>query len=223
MIKVLVVEDEPVAAEAHRVYVERLPGFMVAGVVHSGGDALRFCEREAVDLVLLDFYLPDTHGLAVCRSLRAAGNPVDVIAVTSARDLAVVKAAVSVGVVQYLLKPFTFASLREKLERYAEFRHSVGQAGEATGQAAIDRAFAALRTSQQSLPKGMSVQTLEAITETLAASSDGLSAGAAATVIGASRVTARRYLEYLADNGLAQRVPRYGQVGRPEVFYRPKT
>jgi response regulator of citrate/malate metabolism len=126
-------------------------------------------------------------------------------------------------VVQYLLKPFTFASLREKLERYAEFRHSVGQAGEATGQAAIDRAFAALRTSQQSLPKGMSVQTLEAITETLAAASDGLSAGAAATVIGASRVTARRYLEYLADNGLAQRVPRYGQVGRPEVFYRPKT
>jgi response regulator of citrate/malate metabolism len=69
----------------------------------------------------------------------------------------------------------------------------------------------------------MSVQTLEAITETLAAASDGLSAGAAATVIGASRVTARRYLEYLADNGLAQRVPRYGQVGRPEVFYRPKT
>jgi response regulator of citrate/malate metabolism len=224
MIRVLVVEDEPVAAEAHRVYVERMAGFTVAGVVHSGGDALRFCEREPVDLVLLDFYLPDTHGLAVCRSLRAAGNPVDVIAVTSARDLAVVKAAVSVGVVQYLLKPFTFASLREKLERYAEFRQSVGQAGEATGQAAIDRAFAALRTSdQQSLPKGMSVQTLEAITEALAAATEGLSAGAAATVLGAARVTARRYLEYLADNGLAQREPRYGQVGRPEVWYRPKT
>ena len=113
MIRVLVVEDEPVAAEAHRVYVERLPGFSVAGVVHSGGEALRFCEREPVDLVLLDFYLPDTHGLAVCRSLRAAGLPIDVIAVTSARDLGLVKAAVSVGVVQYLLKPFTFATLRE--------------------------------------------------------------------------------------------------------------
>ncbi|MER6874647.1 response regulator, partial [Amycolatopsis sp. NPDC000673] len=70
MIRVLVVEDEPVAAEAHRLYVERLSGFVVAGVVHSGGEALRFCEREPVDLVLLDFYLPDTHGLAVCRSLR---------------------------------------------------------------------------------------------------------------------------------------------------------
>jgi response regulator of citrate/malate metabolism len=126
--------------------------------------------------------------------------------------------------VQYLLKPFTFASLREKLERYAEFRESVGQAGVVTGQADIDRAFATLRTSDQStLPKGMSTQTLEAITAALAVAVDGLSAGAAATAIGASRVTARRYLEYLADNGLAQREPRYGQVGRPEVCYRPKS
>ncbi|MEC3974075.1 response regulator [Amycolatopsis sp. H20-H5] len=220
-IRVLVVEDEPVAAEAHRVYVERLAGFSVAGVVHSGGDALRFCEREPVDLVLLDFYLPDTHGLAVCRSLRAAGLPIDVIAVTSARDLALVKAAVSAGVVQYLLKPFTFASLREKLERYAEFR---GASGEVSGQADVDRALASLRTPDRGpLPKGMSTQTLDAITEALAAAADGLSAGGAATVIGASRVTARRYLEYLADNGLAQREPRYGQVGRPEVWYRAKT
>ena len=218
MIRVLVVEDEPVAADAHRVYVSRLSGFEVAGVVHSGGDALRFCEREQVDLVLLDFYLPDTHGLVVCRSLRAAGMPIDVIAVTSARDLALVKAAVSVGVVQYLLKPFTFATLREKLERYAEFRLS---SGEVTGQAEIDRALGALRTTESPpLPKGMSQPTLDAITEALAASDSGLSAGAAASAIGASRVTARRYLEYLADNGLASREPHYGQVGRPEVFYR---
>ncbi|MFD9889945.1 response regulator [Amycolatopsis sp. NPDC059027] len=217
MIRVLVVEDEPVAAEAHRVYVERLAGFTVAGVVHSGGDALRFCEREPVDLVLLDFYLPDTHGLAVCRSLRAAGLPIDVIAVTSARDLALVKAAVSVGVVQYLLKPFTFASLREKLERYAEFHEA---SGEVTGQAEIDRALGSLRASEHpALPKGMSAQTLDAITSALGQASDGLSAGAAASAIGASRVTARRYLEYLADNGLASREPRYGQVGRPEVWY----
>lgn len=218
MIRVLVVEDEPVAAEAHRVYVERLAGFSVAGVVHSGGDALRFCEREPVDLVLLDFYLPDTHGLAVCRSLRAAGVPIDVIAVTSARDLALVKAAVSVGVVQYLLKPFTFATLREKLERYAEFRDA---SGEVSGQAEIDRALGTLRTTEQPpLPKGMSVQTLEAITDALGGAADGLSAGAAAAAIGASRVTARRYLEYLADNGMAHREPHYGQVGLPEVWYR---
>jgi len=219
VIRVLVVEDEPVAAEAHRVYVERLPGFAVAGVVHSGGDALRFCEREPVDLVLLDFYLPDTHGLAVCRSLRAAGLPIDVIAVTSARDLGLVKAAVSVGVVQYLLKPFTFATLRDKLERYARFRRGVDRAAEA-GQTEVDHLLATLRgTEGARLPKGMSGPTLDAVAAALRAAADGLSSGAAGDALGMSRVTARRYLEYLVDHGMAVRAPRYGQIGRPELRY----
>jgi response regulator of citrate/malate metabolism len=220
VIRVLVVEDDPVAAEAHQRYVERVAGFEVAGVVHSGADALRFFKREQADLVLLDFYLPDTHGLKVCRAMRAAGHPVDVIAVTSARDLTVVRAAVSVGVVQYLLKPFTFASLRDKLERYAQFRESAARPGEVTGQAEVDGMLATLRTShQQALPKGLSGETLQAITDALTEAPDGLSAAAAADLTGVSRVTARRYLEYLAENGLAVRKPNYGQVGRPEVRY----
>ncbi|WP_242903917.1 response regulator transcription factor [Actinomadura terrae] len=222
MIRVLVVEDDPVAAEAHRAYVERVAGFTVAGVVHSGADALRFCERAEVDVVLLDFYLPDTHGLTVCRALRAAGRDVDVIAVTSARDLAVIRSAVAVGVVQYLLKPFTFASLRDRLDRYARFRERAVQAGEVSGQADVDGMLAALRApGHRTLPKGMSGETLQSVTEALAGAPDGLSAAAAGDLTGVSRVTARRYLEYLAENGLARRRPHYGQVGRPEVRFYP--
>lgn len=221
MIRVLVVEDEPVAAEAHRTYVERVPGFAVAGVVHSGAAALRFCERTPVDLVLLDFYLPDTHGLKVCRALRAAGSTVDVIAVTSARDLAAVRSAVSSGVVQYLLKPFTFAAMREKLEHYARFRASLGHDREVSGQAEIDRAFSALRgVDRAALPKGMSDETLAAVVSELRAAPEGASAGAVGEAAGVSRVTARRYLEYLVDNGMAERRPVYGGVGRPEMTYR---
>ena len=222
MIEVLVVEDDPVAAEAHRTYVERVSGFTVAGVVHSGADALRFCERNPVDVVLLDFYLPDTHGLTVCRALRAGGRDVDVIAVTSARDLAVIRSAVSVGVVQYLLKPFTFASLRDKLDRYARFREQAARVGEVSGQADVDGMLATLRTpDHRALPKGMSDETLQAVTDVLSRASEGLSAAAAADLTGVSRVTARRYLEYLAQNGMAQRKPHYGQVGRPEVRFYP--
>jgi len=222
MIEVLIVEDDPVAAEAHRTYVERVAGFTVAGVVHSGAEALRFCERTPVDVVLLDFYLPDTHGLTVCRALRAGGRDVDVIAVTSARDLAVIRSAVSVGVVQYLLKPFTFASLRDKLDRYARFREQTVGTGEVSGQADVDGMLATLRTpDHRALPKGMSGETLQAVTDVLSRASEGLSAAAAADLTGVSRVTARRYLEYLAKNGLAHRKPHYGQVGRPEVRFYP--
>jgi response regulator of citrate/malate metabolism len=217
MINVLVVEDDPVAAEAHRVYVERVPGFAVAGVVRTAAGARRAL-RPGVDLLLLDQYLPDGTGLELCRALRASGNLVDVIMVTSARDLAVVRAAVSTGVVQYLLKPFTFAMLREKLERYARFRRGAEGPG-AAGQTEVDHLFATLRGTDSALPKGMSGSTLDAVMAVLRESAEGLSAGAAGDVLGMSRVTARRYLEYLADNGLAVRQPRYGQVGRPELRY----
>src|SRR5664280_3754225 len=78
-----------------------------------------------IDLVLLDLYLPDINGLAVVRAMHTAGHRADVIAVTSARDLEIVRAAVSLGIVQYLLKPFTFAALRDKLQRYAAYRQQI--------------------------------------------------------------------------------------------------
>ncbi|GAA4854419.1 response regulator [Saccharopolyspora cebuensis] len=221
MISVLVVEDDPVVGEAHATYVARVSGFAVAGRVRTGQGALRFVERTPVDLVLLDLRLPDMDGLQVARALRTAGSDADVIAVTSARDLKVVRAAVSSGVVQYLLKPFTFAAMREKLEHYARFRASFEHDRDASGQGEIDRAFAALREiDRSSLPKGMSEETLAAVVAALRAEPGGAAAGAVGTTAGVSRVTARRYLEYLVDTGVAERRPQYGGPGRPEMAYR---
>jgi response regulator of citrate/malate metabolism len=217
-IRVLVVEDDPLAAEAHRQYVGRVPGFAALGAAHTGAEARRLLDRTPVDLLLLDLYLPDGHGLRLLRSLRAAGHAVDVIAVTSARDLAVVREGVSLGVVQYVLKPFAFATLRDRLVRYAEFRAAVG---EASGQDEVDRALSALRAPQGAqLPKGMSGATLEAVTRVLRASQSGLTASEVASAAGISRITARRYLEHLVGSGRARRSPRYGNVGRPELCYR---
>lgn len=217
-IRVLVVEDDPVAADAHQLYVGRVPGFVVAGVAHSRVEAGRVLERTDIDLILLDLYLPDGHGLQLLRSLRAAGHHADVIAVTSARDLAVVREGVSLGVVQYVLKPFAFATLRDRLSRYAEFRAA---AGEASGQDEVDRALGALRAPQPaSLPKGLSGPTLESVTRALRDERAGLTATEAAARLGISRITARRYLEHLVGAGQADRSPQYGQIGRPELQYR---
>ncbi|GAA2209196.1 response regulator [Nonomuraea monospora] len=216
MISVLVVEDEEITAEANRIYVGRVPGFEVAGVARSGAEALRFLRGRPVDLILLDLYLPDMHGLDVCRAVRAGGLMCDVIAVTSARDLAMVRSAVSLGVSQYLLKPFTFATLAEKLSRYARFKE---EAGLAVGQGDVDRVLATLRGPSE-LPKGMARDTLDAVAAQLRAHPEGMGAQAVADAIGVSRVTARRYLEYLVERGVAARIPQYGGVGRPELLYR---
>jgi response regulator of citrate/malate metabolism len=221
MIRVLVVEDEPIAADAHTVYVGRVPGFEVAAVAGTAAAALRALERDDVDLVLLDMNLPDRHGLAVVRAMRAAGHRADVIAVTSARELAVVRAAVSQGIVQYLLKPFVFATLRDKLGRYQEYRGQLADGGALSGQHEVDRLLATLRSPDLvNLPKGMSQESLDAVSQQLRAAEEPMSANEVAAALGASRVTARRYLEYLAEAGLASRQARYRGAGRPELEYR---
>lgn len=220
-IGVLVVEDELVAANAHLAYVERVPGFAMRGMAHDGAEAIRQLAEPSsgIDLVLLDLYLPDIHGLAVVRAMHTAGHPADVIAVTSARDLEIVRAAVSLGIVQYLLKPFTFAALRDKLQRYAAYRQQIDGAV-ASSQQDVDLVLARLRGSDSnSLPKGMSQQSLDAVIAILRPSTGNLSSTEVAIMLGASRVTARRYLEHLADSAVVVRRSRYGSAGRPEVEY----
>ena len=178
-IRVLVVDDEPLIAEAHQAYTERVAGFRVTAVAHTAQGAMAALRAEPVDLVLLDLHLPDKNGLELCRALRAAGSGTDVLVVTSARDLTVVRAAVSLGVTHYLLKPFTFATFKEKLLSYARYRDQLLSAGDAAAQHEIDRAFAALRgTSQDSLPKGLDPDTLDLVLGTLrtAMGDGGLSA-----------------------------------------------
>ena len=222
---VLVVEDEPIAADAHTAYVGRVTGFTVVGTVHSGREALRVLAGGGVDLVLLDMFLPDGHGLDVVRSMRAQGIPTDVIAVTSARDLDVVRAAVSLGVVQYLLKPFVFASLRDRLEAYGDYRRRTGEQVALATQGEVDQVFAELRVgAASSLPKGLSEdlwgRVLESVRGAGSRRSAGVSAGEVALMVGVSRVTARRYLEHLADSSMALRRSRHAGAGRPEVEYR---
>jgi len=222
-LRVLVVEDEPLTAEAHAAYVTRLDGFMVAGVAHTGSAALRELRdaEHPIDLILLDVNLPDTTGIELCRRLRAAGIETDVIAVTAVRDGAVVRSAVSLGIVQYLIKPFGFAAFAEKLNAYRDFHDRI--AGSAvTDQHDVDSSFAALRReSSTQLPKGLTAETLDQVRNAVRqAAPSGVSASELGSSLSLSRVTARRYLEHLAAIGVAQRAQRYGTPGRPEVEYR---
>jgi response regulator of citrate/malate metabolism len=221
-VRVLIVEDDELSAQAHAAYVRRTAGFEVAGVARSSVEALRLLRNEPdVHLVLLDMNLPDGHGLGLLRAMRSQGHLCDVIAVTAARDVEVVKRAVAQGVVLYLLKPFTYAGFRAKLDQYAGYRDRLAATG-SLGQEEVDQMLGVLRTANApvSLPKGMAADTLREVTAVLRGHDRPRSASEVAELIGASRVTARRYLEYLAAESMADRTVRYGGSGRPEVEYR---
>ncbi len=225
-IRVLVVDDERIAADAHAVYLQRIDGFSLGGIAYDGQSALHALQQNAeagqpIDLILLDMNLPDLHGLDIARRIRSGGLAVDIIAITAVRDLKVVRTAISSGVVQYLIKPFTYAMFAEKLSNYRDFRRQLTSPTSRASQNDVDLAFASLRTPTAApLPKGLSVDTLESVTSYLRGLGRGVSASEVMDGLGMSRVTARRYLEYLADTGIVLRSARYGTPGRPENEYR---
>lgn len=227
-LRVLIVENDPLTAEAHGDFVRRVPGFSVAAICLSGHDALaRFDSLAAagtpVDIVLLDMNLTDSHGLEVAQRMNSRGYGVDIIAITAVRHLQVIKSAISTGVTQYLIKPFTFAAFREKLENQRAFRLKLtgDNAGSLATQASVDNALSALRSvSSGRLPKGLIEETLTAISGVVRDASSPVSATEVATALELSRVTVRRYLEHLVKTKQAVKQPRHGTPGRPEYEYR---
>ena len=220
MIRTLIVEDDALVAEVHASYVERVPGFAVAGVAHRATEALELLASRSVDLVLLDFHLPDVKGLAMLRVLHArSATPVDVIAVTAARDPEIIRQAIAQGVSQYLVKPFAFATFADKLERYARYRAQVDDASE-PDQAEVDALIGTLRgPTARALPKGLNATTLDRVRDAVRDAEAPLTASDVAGRCGLSRVTARRYLEHLAVEGVVTLSMRYGGTGRPEHLY----
>jgi response regulator of citrate/malate metabolism len=221
VIRTLVVDDDFMAVSVHREFVEKIPGFEVAGEATTGKEARRLVASLKPDLVLLDIYLPDENGIELMRELRAAADAarVDVIAITSAKDVDVLRAAMRLGVVHYIVKPFTFKTFRERLESYAAARERLEGMRHAE-QRDIDRLYGLLRTSgDASLPKGISPPTLELVASILRESGESISAVELATRAGISQGVARRYLRFLADSGAVDFTLRYGAAGRPEHLY----
>jgi two-component system CitB family response regulator len=155
------------------------------------------------------------------RALRAGAAPrLDVIAITSAKDVNVLRDAMQLGVVHYIVKPFTFATFRERLETYAEARRRLADMRQAE-QRDIDRLYGLLRTSSEaSLPKGISPPTLTLVASLLKESESALSTAELAARAGISQGVARRYLRFLAESGAIDYTLRYGAAGRPEHLYR---
>ncbi|MEV8143219.1 response regulator [Specibacter sp. NPDC078709] len=221
-IRVLVVDDEPIALAAHADYVRRLNGFEVVAEAHGMQAALAALNdpaTPAVQLILLDMNLTDGHGLDLLRRVHGLGLVPDVVAITAVRDVQVVRSAIALGITAYLIKPFTFAAFREKMENYLNY-HALLTDRAQTSQDAIDRALSQLRpTGKLVLPKGMLPETLRTVADWLRAHGQPASATEAAAELAMSRVTARRYLDYLVETGSALKAPRHGSPGRPELEY----
>jgi response regulator of citrate/malate metabolism len=222
VISTLIVEDDYHVATIHSAYVRKVRGFSVVGHASSLVSARAEIRRLAPMLVLLDLYLPDGHGLDLLReTLAARGHRPDFLVITAARDMASVRAAMQLGTVHYLVKPFTFAQLEERLNAYRDLRGRLERTSEAE-QHDVDALFGLLR-GPAPLPKGQSGPTMSRIRELLQSASGDVSASEIAEQVGISRSTAQRYLAEMARQGRIELRLHYGVTGRPEHRYRIAT
>jgi response regulator of citrate/malate metabolism len=224
MISCLIIEDDYHVASIHGAYLRRVDGFEVTGHASTLAAGREAIKQLAPTLVLLDIYLPDGSGLDLLHeTLELRGPRPDFLVITAARDMQSVRAAMQLGAVHYLVKPFSFAQLEERLIAYRELSRRLDRIGDGAEREAeqheVDALYSLLR-GPSGLPKGQSRPTMTLISELLQSSPEDLSAADIASSIGISRSTAQRYLAELARQGKVELRLHYGTAGRPEHRYR---
>ena len=220
MITTLVVDDEPRIADIHAAYVNKVPGFTVLGLAHTAAEAFSLVEAARPDLLLLDLYLPDQHGLDLLQRVHEARvHRPDTIVITASRDVDSVRRALQLGALHYVVKPFGFRQLAERLESYRELREGLAKLRE-TNQSDVDKLFELSRGgSASSGPPPL--HTMQLVLESVRGSGSKPTATEVATAVGISRPTAQRYLAQLVSMGLLELDLQYGTAGRPAHRYRP--
>jgi response regulator of citrate/malate metabolism len=221
-LKVLVVDDDYRVASVHVGFVERVDGFRVVGEAHSVAETLALTDSHDPDLVLMDIYLPDGDGLAAVKQLLMRPSPPAVIVISAANDIENVHAALRLGIAHYLVKPFAFAALEDRLNSVLEARTRLETFPEDATQRDINALFDSLRSAQSRESRHEEshlAPTLQLVYGALASSPTALSASDVATHVGISRATAQRALTQLEQSNTVTLELKYGRAGRPEHCY----
>lgn len=221
MYKVLIVEDDPMVAMINEQYIARNPNFHVLGTCGDGQKALDLLEHTSVDLVVMDVYMPVVNGLEAMRALRNKQIDSDFIMVTAANDRETLEEALRLGVIDYLVKPFTFDRFQQALDKFLLQRQALYKV-DSLNQKTIDSIITTQRPPETP-PKGVQIKTMNLLYETLKNQKGvWLTGEEIAQISGLTSVTVRRYMNYLAETGKIDCEINYETGGRPCMKYKSK-
>lgn len=223
MYHVIIIEDDPMVAAINKQYVDVTSPFQTDRVFKSGSDALQYLKNHTADLIILDYYTPLMNGDELIDKLHAMGQFPSIIMVTSANDTDIVTSLLSRGVMDYLVKPFEYSRFKLALDRFHEKQSYLNKSRENLNQSAIDQLFSHSETVSQSsaqLSKGLNKATLSLIRSFLSDHADEFfTSEQVAEQVQLSRITIRRYLNYLVDTHEIISSIDYHTGGRPSIKY----
>lgn len=220
--KVLIVDDDPMVADINRHYVEKNALFTVKGFARNGEEALEFLKKEPVDLVVLDVFMPVMDGIETLKNIRNRKDTVEVIMVTAANDTATLDQTMHLGVLDYLVKPFSLERLLVSLEKFVTKYNLINQ-NSVLDQSKIDSLITNPPVlKNQELPKGIQKKTLDKILEYFDTATFWQSVDIISKKLGISIVTIRHYLNYLVQEKVLEETINYETGGHPSVLYRKR-
>ena len=219
--KVIIVEDDPMVASINKQYVERNSHLVLSEVFNNGKDALLYLKSHRADLIILDMYMPIMDGKQFLKELRSQGNNVDVIMVTAATDITSIRDLLSFGLVDYLVKPFEYSRFAQSLDRFLQKKNIISHNRCLSQNQLDDYLSFSLSAEKEVLPsKGLQSKTLESIRSYLKNHADEpLTSEQIADEVGLSRVTIRRYMNYLIELKEVSSDIDYNTGGRPSILY----
>lgn len=215
--KVMIVDDDPMVGAVNKFYVEKTEQCTHLFTAYTVNEAWDFLERYGVDIVLLDMYLGAATGLDLLKRIRKEKKDCQVIVITAAKDKQFVKTAMEYGVCDYLVKPFAFERFEQAM-KVAQHRVDVLRR-ETLSQQDVDELFARVVQPEQAPPKGVDAKTLARITQTVQGWDKEFTVVDMANETNLSRVSVKKYLDYMVNGHVLEARYEYGTVGRPTVVY----
>src|SRR5699024_3133867 len=120
-ISVCIVDDNKELVHIMRDYLNEQTGIEVIGIAYDGEESLQLLERVAPDVLLLDIIMPRIDGLSVLQRVKTKEElgSMNVIMLTAFGQEEVMRKAVDYGAAYFILKPFDFEHLLEKIKEVA--------------------------------------------------------------------------------------------------------
>lgn len=227
MIKTMIVEDDPMVRQINSKFLNRVEGFSLKKDVANLTEAKEFLSKNNVDLILLDVFLPNENGIDFLKWLRKNEISSDVILITADKSIERIKEAFRYGVIDYLIKPFTFERFKESLDilkgRLSSFKNY-----ETIEQDALDKLILNSKNTElnvqelkDNIEKGFNKYTYKSIVEELYnIEEEYFTTEELSEKLGIAKVTVRKYLDYMSKQGQVDKIIEYGKVGRPLYKYR---
>lgn len=221
MIRAMVVEDDPMVMDITCRYIESVPGFCICAKASSGVEAMKLISHKKIDLMILDIYMPIMNGMEFLTKVRAMGLTVDVLFLTADNNMVMINNALKLGAVDYLIKPFSYERFKAALESYKK-RYRMFQEQKQVTQEQLDSMFKTdINSYDKQIKKGIHIKTLENVREYIKNSpQEPLSQHEIANALHLSKVTVRKYMEYLVTTNEIVLLIEYGSVGRPTYLYK---